>query len=84
MMEDDDDSEEINQEDCWELITAYFDEKGLVRQQVPTHRPGTLAPTIGPRAFRPHVEVVTYSASAAREACTVLPPPPLSCARALS
>jgi len=25
---------EINQEDCWEVISAYFDEKGLVRQQV--------------------------------------------------
>jgi hypothetical protein len=35
MMEDEDDVEEINQEDCWELITAYFEEKGLVRQQVP-------------------------------------------------
>ena len=24
----------INQEDCWEVISAYFEEKGLVRQQV--------------------------------------------------
>uniref|UniRef100_A0A7S3B0D6 DNA-directed RNA polymerase subunit beta n=1 Tax=Haptolina ericina TaxID=156174 RepID=A0A7S3B0D6_9EUKA len=32
-MEDEED-EEINQEDCWELITAYFEEKGLVRQQL--------------------------------------------------
>ena len=26
--------EEITQEDCWEVISAYFDEKGLVRQQL--------------------------------------------------
>ena len=29
-----DDSEPINQEDCWEVISAYFEEKGLVRQQL--------------------------------------------------
>ena len=28
------DDADINQEDCWEIISAYFDEKGLVRQQV--------------------------------------------------
>ncbi len=28
------DEEEINQEDVWEVISAYFDEKGLVRQQL--------------------------------------------------
>ena len=26
--------EAINQEDCWEVISAYFEEKGLVRQQL--------------------------------------------------
>ena len=26
--------EDINQEDCWEVISAYFEEKGLVRQQL--------------------------------------------------
>lgn len=26
--------ESITQEDCWQVITAYFDEKGLVRQQL--------------------------------------------------
>mmetsp|Transcript_21357 Transcript_21357/g.45851 ORF Transcript_21357/g.45851 Transcript_21357/m.45851 type:complete len:1170 (-) Transcript_21357:261-3770(-) len=37
MMDDDEpgmESGEINQEDCWEVISAYFDEKGLVRQQL--------------------------------------------------
>ena len=29
-----DGSNTINQEDCWEVISAYFEEKGLVRQQV--------------------------------------------------
>ena len=28
------DEDNINQEDCWEVISAYFEEKGLVRQQV--------------------------------------------------
>ena len=28
------DESPINQEDCWEVISAYFEEKGLVRQQV--------------------------------------------------
>ncbi|EOD11634.1 hypothetical protein EMIHUDRAFT_465037 [Emiliania huxleyi CCMP1516] len=31
---DDEAGEEINQEDVWEVISAYFDEKGLVRQQL--------------------------------------------------
>jgi len=31
---DDDDALPINQEDCWEVISAYFEEKGLVRQQL--------------------------------------------------
>nr|QIS77014.1 DNA-directed RNA polymerase II subunit [Radulomyces confluens] len=30
----DDDYEEITQEDCWTIITNFFDEKGLVRQQL--------------------------------------------------
>ena len=29
-----DDVSIINQEDCWEVISAYFEEKGLVRQQL--------------------------------------------------
>lgn len=32
--EDDDDEEEITQEDAWAVISAYFEEKGLVRQQL--------------------------------------------------
>ena len=32
--EEDGDEDNINQEDCWEVISAYFEEKGLVRQQV--------------------------------------------------
>ena len=31
---DGEEEEGINQEDCWEVISAYFEEKGLVRQQV--------------------------------------------------
>ena len=27
-------NDDINQEDCWEVISAYFEEKGLVRQQL--------------------------------------------------
>ena len=30
----DGDDDPINPQDCWEVISAYFDEKGLVRQQV--------------------------------------------------
>lgn len=26
--------EELTQEDCWTVISAYFEEKGLVRQQL--------------------------------------------------
>ena len=26
--------EEISQEDCWDVIKAFFEEKGLVRQQI--------------------------------------------------
>jgi len=33
-MEVDGDDEDITQEDCWEVISAYFEEKGLVRQQL--------------------------------------------------
>ena len=33
-MSDEGDSLPINQEDCWEIISAYFEEKGLVRQQL--------------------------------------------------
>lgn len=29
-----DDEEEITQEDAWAVISAYFEEKGLVRQQL--------------------------------------------------
>ena len=31
---DDGGDDPINQEDCWEVISAYFEEKGLVRQQL--------------------------------------------------
>ena len=31
---DEQDESAINQEDCWEVISAYFEEKGLVRQQL--------------------------------------------------
>jgi DNA-directed RNA polymerase II subunit RPB2 len=31
---DDDFYEGITQEDCWTVITSFFDEKGLVRQQL--------------------------------------------------
>lgn len=31
---DDDDEDEITQEDAWAVISAYFEEKGLVRQQL--------------------------------------------------
>ena len=33
-MDDIDDEDEITQEDVWAVISAYFDEKGLVRQQL--------------------------------------------------
>ena len=29
-----DDDTKIRDEDCWTIITSYFEEKGLVRQQV--------------------------------------------------
>ena len=32
--EEEDDDEEITQEDAWAVISAYFEEKGLVRQQL--------------------------------------------------
>ena len=32
--EEDDDEEEFTQEDCWNVISSFFDEKGLVRQQL--------------------------------------------------
>lgn len=31
---DADEYDEITQEDCWTIITSFFDEKGLVRQQL--------------------------------------------------
>ncbi|KAI0068148.1 DNA-directed RNA polymerase II, subunit 2 [Artomyces pyxidatus] len=34
MGDEDDDYEEITQEDCWTVISSFFDEKGLVRQQL--------------------------------------------------
>ncbi|CAN1807293.1 DNA-directed RNA polymerase II subunit 2 [Linum perenne] len=34
MMEEDEGDEEITQEDAWAVISAYFEEKGLVRQQL--------------------------------------------------
>jgi DNA-directed RNA polymerase II subunit RPB2 len=33
-MEEGDEEEEITQEDAWAVISAYFEEKGLVRQQL--------------------------------------------------
>ncbi|OMJ26672.1 DNA-directed RNA polymerase II subunit 2, partial [Smittium culicis] len=30
----DEEDSEITQEDCWSIITRYFDENGLVRQQI--------------------------------------------------
>lgn len=33
-MDDVDEEEEITQEDAWAVISAYFEEKGLVRQQL--------------------------------------------------
>ena len=32
--EEDDDIDDITQEDAWAVISAYFEEKGLVRQQL--------------------------------------------------
>jgi len=34
MMEEEDDEDDITQEDAWAVISAYFEEKGLVRQQL--------------------------------------------------
>jgi RNA polymerase beta subunit len=34
MDEDEDNYEEITQEDCWTVISSFFDQKGLVRQQL--------------------------------------------------
>lgn len=34
LLEDDGDDGEITQEDAWAVITAFFEEKGLVRQQL--------------------------------------------------
>ncbi|KAK4486930.1 hypothetical protein RD792_006241 [Penstemon davidsonii] len=34
LVEDDDELEDISQEDAWTVISAYFEEKGLVRQQL--------------------------------------------------
>lgn len=32
--DDDDEANEISQEDAWTVISSYFEEKGLVRQQL--------------------------------------------------
>ena len=52
--EEDGDEDNINQEDCWEVISAYFEEKGLVRQQVPCSQAQTpsLQGWIGPMFAR--------------------------------
>lgn len=34
MDEEEEDKEDITQEDAWAVISAYFEEKGLVRQQL--------------------------------------------------
>lgn len=34
MDDDDEEYEEITQEDCWTVITSFFEQKGLVRQQL--------------------------------------------------
>ncbi|KAM3265089.1 hypothetical protein P3L10_002083 [Capsicum annuum] len=34
MMDEEDESHEITQDDAWAVISAYFEEKGLVRQQL--------------------------------------------------
>jgi len=34
MDEDEDDMEEISHDDCWSVITSFFQQKGLVRQQL--------------------------------------------------
>lgn len=33
-MDDDDEFDEITQEDCWTVISSFFEQKGLVRQQL--------------------------------------------------
>ena len=33
-MYEDEDDDEFTQEDCWNVISSFFDEKGLVRQQL--------------------------------------------------
>lgn len=37
MGDDDDEVEEITQEDCWTIISTFFTEKGLVRQQLDSY-----------------------------------------------
>lgn len=34
MFDEEDDDAEFTQEDCWNVISSFFDEKGLVRQQL--------------------------------------------------
>jgi DNA-directed RNA polymerase beta subunit len=34
MEEDEEEFEEITQEDCWTVISSFFEQKGLVRQQL--------------------------------------------------
>ena len=34
LMNEEEELEEITQEDCWQVISSYFEEKGLVRQQL--------------------------------------------------
>ena len=60
-IDDEDEYEDvpINQEDCWEVISAYFEEKGLVRQQVRRLFPRAESEPVGilggpcPHAARP-------------------------------
>ena len=49
--DEDGDEDNINQEDCWEVISAYFEEKGLVRQQVLDSNPFP-ARLLGPMSAR--------------------------------
>ena len=56
--EEDGEEDNINQEDCWEVISAYFEEKGLVRQQV-------LAAELNPlpcKITRSHVPLMSLAA----------------------
>ena len=50
--EEDGEEDNINQEDCWEVISAYFEEKGLVRQQVMMNSNPFPARLLGPMFAR--------------------------------